>query len=293
MPTLDPERLRAYRARTFRLRPDQRLRSADDALAFVNERGFLFFWPIKGVTLPSMWTATAGDRPVASAHDDPGHVTWRWKDDGLGQRRWYYAKVLRGKATFIALDIVPYFYALSENYGDPENDYLELYRDGLLSLPGRMIYEALLREGPLDTVNLRRKIHMTKSSNSPFERGLVELQRDFKILPIGVARTGAWRYSFVYELVHRHYPDLPERARPITRQAARAKLVALYLDAVGAATEADVRKLFQWEPRDVRRTLTCLIEGGEIKAGYTLPGVAGEHLVAARVLRTGDSGSPP
>src|SRR3972149_5049108 len=94
---------------------------------------FSYFWPIKDVTLPSLWAAVAGDRPVADAHDDPGHVTWGWKDSLLGARKWYYAKVLRKKATIIALDVAPYFYALSENYGDPRGDYLLQHEQGLLT----------------------------------------------------------------------------------------------------------------------------------------------------------------
>ena len=262
------EQVESYRARTFRLLPDLHLRTKEDALQFVNERGFVYFWPIKGIVFPSLWTAVAGNRPVAEKHDDPGHVTWGWKDEMLGQRQWYYAKVLRGKATLIALDVVPYFYALSENYGDPEHDYLQLYEDGHLSREAKMIYEALLREGPLNTVHLRRVIQMTsKASNSPFERGLVQLQRDFKILPVGVAEAGAWRYSFIYDLVHRHYPDLPAQARLITRRAAREKLAALYLAAVGAATVADVRRLLQWKPRQVEQVLEKLVDLGELYDG--------------------------
>src|SRR5512137_1483743 len=101
------ELLRAYRAQTFRLLPGQQLKSSDEAAAFVNERGFVYFWPITGILLPSLWAAVAGDRPVADAHDDPGHVTWGWKDALLGQRQWYYAKLLRKKATMIAMEIAP------------------------------------------------------------------------------------------------------------------------------------------------------------------------------------------
>src|SRR5512142_3094111 len=127
------KRLRAYRARTFHTAPGARVKTKDEAVAFVNERGFAYFWPIKEVSLPSLWAAVAGDRPVADAHDDPGHVTWGWKDSLLGKRKWYYAKVLRHKSTLIALDVAPYFYALSENFGAPEEDYLLQYEQGLLS----------------------------------------------------------------------------------------------------------------------------------------------------------------
>lgn len=262
--------LGAYRARTFRLQEAERVQRREEAIDFVEERGFVFFWPIKGVVFPSLWTAVAGNRPVADKHDDPGHVTWGWKDEMLGTREWYYAKVLRGKATMIALDIAPYFYALSENYGEPEKDYLQLYEDGLLSRESRLIYETILREGPLDTVRLRRKIQMTRrKSDSPFARGMTQLQRDFKILPVGVARTGGWRYSFIYEAVHRHYPNLPEQARAIRRSEAREKLMSLAFASVGAAVEGELRKLFQWKPREIKRTLSALEEAGAVQ---TIPG---------------------
>ena len=120
MPSITAAQLKAYRAQTYHLKPALRLRSEDDAVRFVNERGFAYFWPIKGVELPSLWAAVAGARPVADAHDDPGHVTWGWKDKLLGAKKWFYAKFLRGRATMISLKTLPYFYALSENYGAPD-----------------------------------------------------------------------------------------------------------------------------------------------------------------------------
>jgi len=285
MPEITAERLNGYQQRTFRLQSDLRLQSKEDGLEFVNERGFVHFWPIKGITFPNLWMAVAGNRPVADAHDDPGHITWGWKDEMLDKRQWYYGKILRGKATMIALEMVPFFYALSENYGDPDNDYLQLYDDGLLSREAKMIYEILLREGPLNTVNMRRLVHMTgKASNSPFERALVSLQRDFKILPVGVAQAGAWRYSFIYDLVHRYYPKLPEQARPIRRSEARMVLVERYFKSVGAATIGDTGKLFQWPRGDLNRTVDRLVQEGRLESGYQVEGASGDHLVAVQLL---------
>lgn len=282
---ISAEQLNAYRQITYRLAPDLRLNNQEDGLLFVNERGFVFFWPITGVNFPSLWTAVAGNRPVANAHDDPGHVTWRWKDDMLDKRLWYYGKILRGKATMISLKMVPYFYALSENFGDPDHDYLQLYEDGLLSREAKTIFEILLNEGPLDTVTVRRMAHMTgKASNSPFDRALVSLQRDLKILPVGVAQTGAWRYSFIYDLVHRYYPELPEKARLIKRGEARIALISSYFASVGAATEKDVKLLFQWSKKDVSRTLENLVEEGFLESGWQVEGSTEEHFVSKRIL---------
>ncbi len=280
MPALDPEHLQHYRNTTFRLTPDRKVLTPNDALDFVNERGFVYFWSIKGVTFPSLWAAVAGDRPVADAHDDPGHVTWGWKDESLDKRIWHYAKILRGRATLVSLDVAPTFYALSENYGEPEQDYLIQYQDGLLSHEAKLIYEKLLADGPLDTVNLRREIHMTsKASNYPFERALTYLQHNFNILPVGVAQTGSWRYSFIYECVHRWWPDLPTQARAISRRSARAKLVELHLRSVGAATAADVRKLFQWPKREVEQALEDVIATAQVERGFKMEGMRDDYFM--------------
>src|SRR5512135_2723898 len=108
MLTLDLKKLHLYRARTFNLPPQKPLSTPAQALRFVNARGFIYFWPINGIDLPSLWAGVAGDRPVADKHDDPGHITWGWKDDALPKRVWYYAKILRRKATVISLEAAPY-----------------------------------------------------------------------------------------------------------------------------------------------------------------------------------------
>jgi hypothetical protein len=253
---------RAYRQTTFRLKPGLKLKHPDDAVRFVDERGFVYFWPNKGVDMPSLWAGVAGNRPVADAHDDPGHVTWGWKDKLLPARRWYYGKLLRGRATMVALDTLPYFYALSENYGDVD-DYLLQYDEGRLSQEAKGIIEVLLAQGPTHTVGLRRETRMTtKDRNTRFERALTELQVGLKILPVGVAEVGAWRYSFIYELLDRHYAEVPAAARPIGRGAARGHLIDLYLRSVGAAKEAQIVSLFRWKPAEVQAALAGLAQGG-------------------------------
>lgn len=264
MPSLDLKKLNSHRAKTFRLPPFSRVASPKAALDFVNTRGFIYFWPIKGIDLPSLWTAVAGNRVVADKHDDPGHVTWGWKDDALGKKKWYYAKILRRKATMISLEVVPYFYALSENYGSPEEDYLLAYEEGRLTQAAKQVYEALLKEGALNTLDLRSASKLTNARESEFNRALEVLQTDFKILPVGVAEVGAWKYSFVYEIVTRHYPDLAEKARFINEAEARRRLADLYFQSVGAAQERDLNKLFGWQKELTARTILALIEKGKL-----------------------------
>jgi hypothetical protein len=286
MTELDREQIRVYRAGTYRLESGHKVRTKEEAIAWVNERGYVYFWPVKGIDLPSLWMAVAGDRPVADEHDDPGHVTWGWKDGLLGARRWYYAKVLRKRATFISLAAVPYFYALSENYGAPEEDYQVQYEEGRMTWEAKSVYETLLAKGPLDTVSLRQIARMTSpASNSPFARALDWLQSDFKVLPVGIAEAGAWKYAFIYDLVHRHYPALPEAAHTIRQADARRKLAEMYLLSVGAAQPRDVARLFGWTPADVERALAELIRSGVAIGGLTVKERPGEWIALAELVQ--------
>lgn len=285
MKTIDLDRLDIHRRRSFGLPPARRVSSPAAAREFVNRRGFVFLWPIKGIDLPSLWVAAAGDRPVADEHDDPGHITWRWKDNALGRRIWYYAKVLRHKATMISLETAPYFYALSENYGNPEEDYLLAYEEGRLTQAARQMYEALLENGPLHTIDLRKAARLENARESEFNKALETLQGDFKILPVGVARAGAWKYSFIYEIVARHYPGLAEEARAIGEGQARQRLAELYFQSVGAAQARDVSKLFGWPGPLVARTLARLIEKGILSAPTGRADLPGEWYALAALIR--------
>jgi hypothetical protein len=281
---LTAARLKAYCDKTYSRTAAGRVRTSDAALDFVNARGYVYFWPIKGVELPSLWVATAGDRPVASEHSDPGHMTWGWKDNWLGEKKLFYAKVLRGKATLISLRVLPYFYALSENYGDVY-DYRLQYEAGQMTAEARQIYEALLEKGRLDTLALRREARLTgKDSNTRFERALVDLQRDFKVLPVGVAQAGAWKYAFVYELVGRWYPDLAAQARSIGRGEARACLAELYLESVGAVTGAQITKLFGWRADETHRALDKLAALGRAALVDEINTVPGPWWVTSKLL---------
>lgn len=281
MPSLTLKQLELRRHARYRRTPGRRVRTPAAAQAFVDEVGFCFFWPIQGAELPNLFHAIAGRvRAVPNEHADPDiSKCWTWKDQALGQRRWYYGKLLCKKATLIALTDLPNFYALSANYGG-EHDYLDEYAAGHLSREAKVIYEALSQGGPLDTVRLRRETRLAaESAKAAFERALVELQVGLKILPVGVAEAGAWRYAFVYDLVSRHFPDLPAQAQTLPRSQARAVLVERYLTNVVAATRAEVRHIFsalKWTPTEWEHTWAALRESGRIEP-VTLIDQAGEY----------------
>lgn len=285
MTKISTDKLLAYRAKTYRIAQGFELRDLLEAASFVKERGFIFFWPIKGIEMPSLWMAVAGDRPVADAHDDPGHISWSWKDQSLGMRLWYYGKVLRKKSTIIDLDLIPYFYALSKNYGNPAEDIQIQYFEGTVSRDEKMIFDAINENGPMDTIAIRKTTRMiSKESNSRFDRAITNLQSSLKILPVGISDAGGWRYAFIYDLVHRYYPEILETARIISDREARIILVETYLQSVGAAQHRDVIRLFQWEKTDVSKTIKELEDKGRVICGLDYQDSEGEWFAINEIM---------
>jgi len=268
----------------YRRRMDLRVTTPAQAKEFVDNVGFCFLFPIQDVEMPSLWDAIAG-RVVKTYSSHSGYEierTWGWKDDSLNKKQWYYGKLIRHKATLASLDFLPNFYALSENYGDYEHDYLDEYRQGRLSAEAKAIYEALLKNGALDAVRLRREAHMSSESSKPrFEKALTELQIGLKVLPVGIAEAGAWRYAFIYEALPRWLPDVPERARGIGRGRARQAILDQYLRNVIASTLPAAARVFGWPLDEARRTVEALAEQGRVSPGVKVSGI-GELQIVTR-----------
>ena len=286
--SISKEGIENQRDWNYRRTPDRRIRTPEQALDFVNEVGFCHFWPTKGTELPNLFHAIAGRvRAVPMQHDDPDiNKCWGWKDDALGRRQWYYGKLLRRRATLVSLEMLPAFYAASESLGELD-DYLDEYHAGLMTAEAKWICEALLEEGPLDTIQLRKKAGLSSSSaKSRFDRALVELQVGLKVLPTGVARVGRWRYAFTYELLLRHFSELSEQARVLKRSEAQRRLIRRYLENVVAVDRAMVKGMFhvlKWTPTEVERSISALL-GERVVRETQVEGLPEAQLVSLRYL---------
>ncbi len=277
---LSSQTLNKYRQKTFGIAPGSRVKTFQDVIDFVEERKFIFFWPVKGILLPSLWVANAGDRDVPMDHDDAGHRTWGWKDDALGKKLWYYAKFLRHRATFVSLDMIPNFYALSPNYGDPLQDYMMQYEEGKFTQECKLIYEALIKEGALDTLSLKKAARLSnKTAELRFNKATEHLQAELKILPIGIAEVGAWKYAYIYDLTHRHFPWLIEKAGGITEHTARETIVEAYFRSIGAVQSKELSKLFQWSATMIEKILDRLIEKGVVSGEQEIENLQGRFFV--------------
>ena len=203
-------------------------------------------------------------------------------NQSLDKKWWYYGKLIRDKATLIGLDFLPNFYALSENFGDYEQDYLEEYRTGQLTSEARQVYEALLKNGALDTVRLRRESRMSSDENkSRFDKALTDLQSGLKVLPVGIAPAGAWRYAFIYEILPRWLPEIPLRAQQIGRAAARRSILDQYLRNVIFTTIPVAARVFGWKLAEAQQAAEALAAAGHAELEVKVAGVREPQLLTA------------
>ena len=123
------------------------------------------------------------------------------------------------------------------------------------------MYETILKNGPLDTLTLRESAGLAASeSSSRFNRALNLLQRDFRILPVGVSDRGAWHYTFIYEASHRQFPELVAQAKTISDNEARKQILKAFLLALGVVNMKQMHRFFQWPDCSIRQTLEGLMD---------------------------------
>lgn len=254
--------VQAWRDRRYHRQAAHKLRTEEQARQFVDEVGFCFLFPAPGLEMPSLWEAINGKaRQIPKHHyDDALGLAWNWKDSLPARKAVWYGKLLRGKPMFVALDLLPAFYALSENYGALD-DYRQQFADGRMSQEARDVYEVLLEGGALSTNAMRKAANLFGKGDPArrFERAVAELQQDLKIVKCGVAEDNRWKYCYVYDLLLRWMPDLAAQARALSTHQARQQVLLRYLDNVAVAPVSALQLLFGWDAATLRATLADLL----------------------------------
>lgn len=257
-----------YRKKTFALLPRFRVDTLDMALEYINARKLIAFWPINRIPCPSLWVSTAGDRPVPNEHDDPGHITWRWKDEIVSTGSCFYGRILCNRYFFVSRDHLKYLYAISDNVNGSSEDHEVMYADGKMPPIAFRIYDLLLNHGAMDTIALKRLLCLSgKHGEYSFNQAMNFLQKGLKVIPVGISNAGRWHYAFVYDLLTSRFPDLDESARKISPMSARNTLIKSYIQSVGLTKLTDLQNLFQWSKEDIQYALDQLIASKDVTEG--------------------------
>ena len=277
--------LEAQRDRRFRRASGLRVRSAASALAFVNDVGFCstFYCFPEGV--PCLWEAVVGRArprwPRHSHHDDGVGLTWRLKDDLPAARQVYYGKVLKARPMLVALDVFPAFYALVRGR-QRAREYREEYEAGRLSHTARRLMDALIREHPQYTRELRGNTFLLDSAKTrEFERAMAELQQGLWV--VKTEERYEPTFSYRWDLVETWLPEVVAEGRRLSRGAALERLVTRYLDAAVFGTPRGLCRLFGIPAADLAVCISRLVQRGRV-LDTTVQGWPGRWLVAAAAL---------
>ena len=276
------EHLERLRDRTLRRLPSLRVQSPARALRFINEVGLASLFATRGLNLPCLWVAVCGRRdphfPEHSHHDPEVGLAWDLKDQLPADGKVFYAKLVRGRPTFVAWDVFPDVYRL---FG-PKRDYVAEYRDGLLSPPAKVILDALHRRRPQPTFELKLAINLARpSQRHSFDAAMAELQQK---LYVAMSEARYEPFTYVWDLVAARFPEAvssARRRRP--REAARA-VAQRYLQAVIYANEHQVQSVLRERGR-TKQVVADLVHAGVVEADRQIDGLAGKWLMLAPAVQ--------
>src|SRR5215210_8029367 len=111
-----PEEVEEYRDRMWRREPELRVEDAIEAEKMIEGVGFCAAMTDARRPGPSLYIAVCGRRdahmPRNVQKDPESSLTWLIKDELMRRGRVYYAKLAKGRSTFIAPRLVAHFNAL-------------------------------------------------------------------------------------------------------------------------------------------------------------------------------------
>jgi len=187
-PAALPEEIESYRDRMWRREPELLVEDVYAAEQFIEAVGFCSALTDSRRPGPSLFIAVCGRRdahmPRNVQKDPESNLAWTLKDEVMRRGRVYYAKLARGRATFVARRLVPYFHML---WGVPIKSEATV-----LSAEARAVLRVLRKEWELATRDLQRASHIAERPR--FLRAMDELQRSFKIIPAEVIYQPTFTY---------------------------------------------------------------------------------------------------
>ena len=147
-----PDHIEEHRDGRWRREGARQVETAADAERFVEQVGFAACLTDSRKPGPSLYVAVCGRRdavmPRNVQKDAEASLTWVVKDEVIKRGKVYYGKLARGRATFLAPRMIPYFHAIWGMRKSEEKDRL--------SPAAQAILKVLRREWEMATSDLRK-----------------------------------------------------------------------------------------------------------------------------------------
>jgi hypothetical protein len=247
-----PDEIEDYRDSRWRREGAQQVESAFDAERFVERVGFAACMTDSRRPGPSLYVAVCGRRDAVmprNVQTDPeSSQTWLLKDELIARGNVYYAKLARGKATFVAPRMIPYFQAV---WGVRKVD-----EPRRLSQTARAILHALRKEWEMATADLRADAGV--SDRARFNRGLDELQAAMLVVPSAVYYQP--KFTYVWTVSVGRFPNAMRKR--IDRDLALREIARAFLDSAGMTLRGELARVTGLSRPDAGRGNRALVAEG-------------------------------
>jgi len=228
-----PGTIEDYRDWRWRREGMRQVQSAFEAERFIEQVGFAACLTDCRRPGPSLYVAVCGRRdavmPRNVQKDEEASLTWTLKDEVVRRGNVYYAKLARGKATFLAPRMVPWFNAV---WGLRRAD--EKRR---LSRHAQAILRVLRREWEMSTGDLRTDSGVT--DRHAFTRAMDELQAAMLVMPSEVHYQP--KFTYIWTLAVSRFPEALRRR--VTRGAALREIARCFLDGAGMTVPGELARV--------------------------------------------------
>ncbi len=218
-----PEEIEQYRDKKWRREESLKIENAAHIEAMVEDIGFCLTLTDSRTSLPSVYLGVCGRRdahaPKNVQKDYEMSLAWTLKDEVLQRGKLYYAKLIKGRAMFVAPRLVPYFNAL---YGVSKSEEKEV-----LSPDSLKILKVLRKEWESATSDLRDETKI--EDRKKLTKALEELQQKMKVVPSEVLYVP--KFTYIWTLAEGRFPK--ELNKKITRQKALFELAKVFLQMQG------------------------------------------------------------
>jgi hypothetical protein len=228
-----PEHIEEFRDRHWRREDSLRIETAFEAERFIERVGFAWCLSDARHPGPSLYVAVCGRRdavlPRNVQTDDEASHTWLLKDELVRRGKVYYAKLSRGRATFVAPRLVPAFQAIWGMRRAEESRRL--------SAAARAILKVLRREWEMASSDLRTEAKVT--DRTAFTRAMDELQAAMLVVPSEVLYRP--KFTYIWTLSVGRFPD--QLRRRIGRAHAVRELARAFLTTAGLTVPGELARV--------------------------------------------------
>jgi len=234
------EEVENFRDRKWRREETLKIETALQVEALVQDLGFCLGLTDARTNLPSVYIAVCGRREAYSPKnvqkDYEMSLAWTLKDEVMMRGRVYYSKLCKGRATFVAPRMIPYFNAV---WGVPKKAEKEK-----LSTDAQKVLKVLRNEWEMGTADLRAEAGI--ENRAQLSKALDELQKCLKVVPQEVLYHP--KFTYIWTLAEARFPK--ELAKKVSREEAVKELARAFLQMCGTTALGEFAKAFgfwRWE----------------------------------------------